>query len=398
MIIPPISPRVLAIVGVIALAGVAAWALRGDGLAPGGTRATSPSAGAAKSGPAKSQPATPGAAKNGPPGGVPVEIARAEMGPLAGIVRAVGTLRSDESVIVRSEIAGRIVATPFAEGQVVDKGAVLFQIDDDIARAELVEADAAAKLSRQNEIRARELLAKGAGTVRARDEAFARMEMDRARVELARARLSKTRIVAPFTGIVGLRKVSAGDYVAPGQDLINLESIDTIKLDFRIPERHLGALAVGQKVVAEIDAFPGRPFEGQVYAIDPQIDPAGRSIAIRATLPNTARALRPGLFARVTLTVQERTQAVTVPEQAIMPRGENFFVFKVQDGKAVLAPVEIGRRAAGRVEIVKGVAAGEEVVAAGQIKVQNGTPVRAAVPPAPSTPSVKPTEPTKPGS
>lgn len=395
MTIPPISPRVLAIVGVLALAGLAAWVFRGDVLSPGAMRAGSPSAGAAKSGPAKTQPAAPGAAKNGPPGGMPVEIARAEMGPLAGTVRAVGTLRSDESVIVRSEIAGRIVATPFAEGQVVDKDAVLFQIDDDIARAELVEAEAAAKLSRQNEIRARELLAKGAGTARARDEAVARMEMDRARVELARARLSKTRIVAPFSGIVGLRKVSAGDYVAPGQDLINLESIDTIKLDFRIPERHLGALAVGQKVVAEIDAFPDRPFEGQVQAIDPQIDPAGRSIAIRATLPNSARALRPGLFARVTLTVQERAQAVTVPEQAIMPRGESFFVFKVQGGKAVLAPVEIGRRVAGRVEIVKGLAAGDEVISAGQIKVQDGVPVRAAVPPAPPA---EPTKPIKPGS
>ncbi len=390
MTLPPIPPRVLArllaIIGVLALAGLAAWALRGDGLSPGGMRAGPPSAGAAKSGsaktgPAKAGPGMPGAGKNGPPGGVPVEIARAEASPLAETVRAVGTLRSDESVIIRPEIAGRIAATPFAEGQVIDKGALLFRLDDEIARAELVEAEAAAKLSRQNDLRARELLAKGAGTARARDEAAARMDMDKARAELARARLAKTRIVAPFSGIVGLRKVSVGDYVAPGQDLINLESIDTIKLDFRIPERHLGALAVGQKVAAEIDAFPGRAFEGQVFAIDPQIDAAGRSIAIRATLPNPARALRPGLFARVALTMRERSQAVTIPEQAIMPRGESFFVFMVKDGHAALTPVEIGRRAAGRVEIVKGVAAGDEVIAAGQIKVQDGASVRAAAPP-----------------
>ena len=389
MTIPPIPPRVLAralaIVGVLALAGLAAWALRGDRLSPSGDPPSAPGAksnaaksDATKSGPGKS---APGAGKNGPPGGVPVEIARAELSPMAETVRAVGSLRSDESVIIRPEIAGRIAATPFAEGHVIDKGATLFQIDDEMARAELAEAEVAAKLSRQNDIRARELLAKGAGTARARDEATARMEMDRARAELARARLSKTKIVAPFAGIVGLRKVSIGDYVAPGQDLVNLESIDTIKLDFRIPERHLGALAVGQKVAAEIDAFPARTFEGQVFAVDPQIDAAGRSIAIRATLPNPARALRPGLFARVTLTVQERAQAVTLPEQAIMPRGESFSVFKVMDGKAALSPVEVGRRAAGRVEIVKGVAAGDDVIVAGQIKVQDGAPVRAAAAP-----------------
>lgn len=348
--------RIATVAAALALIGVAVWVFRADAPAPAIARA------------------------GGVSSGVPVEIARAETAPLAETVRAVGTLRSDESVIVRPEIAGRIVETPFAEGQVVDKNALLFRLDDSIAKAELVEAEAAYVLSRQNNVRARELMEKGAGTARARDEAFARMEMDKARVELARARLAKTRIQAPFAGIAGLRKVSVGDYVAPGQDLVNLESIDTIKLDFRIPERHLGQLAVGQKVSADMDAFPGRIFAGQVFAIDPQIDSAAHSIAIRATLINPDRVLRPGLFARVGLMVRERTEAIAIPEQAIMPRGDKFFIYKVVGGKAALTPVEIGRRASGRVEITRGLGPGEEVVVAGQLKLQDGSPVQAVGP------------------
>ncbi|MSO84563.1 MAG: efflux RND transporter periplasmic adaptor subunit [Rhodospirillales bacterium] len=359
----PRGIRIVSVAAALALAGVAVWLLRGPAPTPAG----------------------PGAGPGGAPGGIPVEIARAEAAPLAENVRAVGTLRSDESVIIRPELPGRVVETPFAEGQMVARGALLFRIEDNTLKAELGEAEAAHVLSRQNNVRARELMEKGAGTARARDEAFAKMEMDKARVELARARIATTRIQAPFAGIVGLRKVSVGDYVQPGQDLVNLESIDTVKLDFRIPERYLGVLAVGQKVRADMDAFPGRAFEGQVFAIDPQIDAAGHSIAVRATLSNPDRVLRPGLFARVALTVREQAAAVAIPEQAIMPRGDKFFVYRVVGGKAALTPVEIGRRAGGRVEIARGLKPGEEVVVAGQIKLQDGSPVEAAAPPKPGS-------------
>ncbi len=366
--------RLAALAAGIILAAFAVWVFRADVLTSGPGRAgESP----------RASKDAPGAA--GSMGGVPVETAKAKSLKLAETVRAVGTFRSDESVIVRPEIAGRVIETPFTEGQVVDQGALLFRLDDSIVKAELVEAEAAYVLARQNNQRARELLEKGAGTARARDEALARMEMDRARVELARARLAKTRIQAPFAGIVGLRQVSVGDYVAAGQDLVNIESIDAVKLDFRIPERHLAQLAVGQTVAAEVDAFPGRSFEGRVHAIDPQIDPAGHSIAVRARLPNPERRLRPGLFARVVLAVSESGESISIPEQAILPRGEKFFIYKVVDGKAALTPVEIGRRVAGQVQIVRGLAPGEEVVIAGQMKLQDGAPVQPIGPPAAGT-------------
>jgi membrane fusion protein (multidrug efflux system) len=322
--------------------------------------------------------AAQGPGADGPPA-VPVEMGPVEIGTVINDVTVVGSLRSNEAVIIRPEIAGRITEINIAEGDRIAKDALLFRLDDAIYRAELAEAEASFNLSRQNYQRARELYGRGAGTERARDEAFAKLEIDRASVELKKTRLSKTRIEAPFQGIVGLRKVSVGDYVQVGQDLVNLEDIDPVKADFRIPERHLGIVKDGQKVRIEVDAYPGRVFEGAVYAIDPQIDVATRSLGVRARLPNPERLLRPGLFARITLLVEERRNAVIVPEQALMPRGNDRFVFKVMNGKAMLTKVEIGLRRAGKVEITRGLSAGDVIVTAGHLKIQDGVPVQAPV-------------------
>lgn len=306
---------------------------------------------------------------------VPVEAREVEVGTVAQDVSAVGSLMSNESVIIRPEIAGRIVGIHFAEGGRVEAGARLFSIDDSIYRAELTEAEASLRLSERNYARADELFQRGSGTARARDEAVAKLQTDRAALALVRARLDKTQIVAPFEGIVGLRNVSVGDYVTPGQDLVNLEDVDPVKVDFRVPERYLAALAKGQRLVIQVDAFPGRAFEGEVYALDPRIDVAGRSVAIRATVPNDDGLLRPGLFARVRLTVEARENAITIPEQAIVPRGQDRFVFKVVDGKAVMTKVTLGLRRTGEVEVVEGLAPGDLVVTAGQLKIRDGSPV-----------------------
>ena len=217
-----------------------------------------------------------------------------------------GTLRSDESANISTEIDGRVQGVHFTEGQTVEQGALLFTLDDTVYRAELATAEANLQLSERNNERAMELLQRNAGTVRARDEAEAQLAIDHAEVDLARARLDKTRITAPFAGVVGLREVSVGGYVTPGQDLVNLEDIDPIKVDFPVPERALSAVEVGQAIEVTVDAWPGRTFEGEVYAIDPQIDAQGRSIAIRATIDNQERLLRPGLFAAVRLITARR--------------------------------------------------------------------------------------------
>lgn len=303
---------------------------------------------------------------------IAVEASEVAVEAVADEVTVAGTLRSNEDVLISPEIPGRISEIHFREGEAVEEGAPLFSLDDEIYRAELAEAEANLNLSQANYERAGELFERGAGTARARDEALAQLETAKAAVGLARARLAKTRITAPFAGIVGLRRVSVGEYVTAGQELVNLEDIDPIKVDFRIPERFLTAVEVDQPVGITVEALPGRTFEGEVYAIDPQIDPAGRSIAVQARIDNDRELLRPGLFARVGLIIERRENAVTVPEQALVPRDGGNSVFKVVDGRAVLTEVEVGLRRRGRAEIVSGLGRGDVVVTAGQMKLRDG--------------------------
>jgi membrane fusion protein, multidrug efflux system len=316
----------------------------------------------------------------GPPGAaamaVPVETAPVHVGPVQRRLTAVGSLRSNESVIVRPEIAGRIVEFGFQEGERVEKGQPLVLLDDSIWRSAVEQAQAALELSQANYERAVDLLQRKAGTNKARDEAFSQMRVDQAVLELARARLDKSVITAPFDGVVGLRKVSVGDFVNVGQDMVNLEQIDPLKADFRIAEIYLGAVRPGQRIELAVDAFPGETFEGEVYAIDPLIDESGRSIVLRARLPNAEGRLRPGLFARVTLVLNERDDALQIPEQALVPQGQEQFVFRVLDGKAALTKVQVGIRREGMVEIVSGLGPEDEVVTAGQLKIRDGAPVQ----------------------
>jgi membrane fusion protein (multidrug efflux system) len=277
---------------------------------------------------------------------------------------------------VRPEIAGRVVEIGFLEGQPVKQGDLLIRLDDSLNRAEVAETEARLELAKRNFERTEELFSGKIATARARDEARSNLDVGTATLELAKVRLEKTRIVAPFDGIAGLRNVSVGDYVTAGQDLFNLEEIDPIKADFRIAEKFLSALRTGQAIQIAVDAFPGRSFEGEVYAIDPRIDAAGRSIVIRAKVDNDERLLRPGLFARITLIFELKPEALTVPEQAIMPRGDDQFVYRVIDGKAMQTKVRIGTRRDGRVEIVEGLTGDDVVVTAGHQKIRDGAAVQ----------------------
>lgn len=307
---------------------------------------------------------------------MPVDVATVKTDTLVVEATAVGTLLSNEGVMIRPEIEGRIVAIGFKEGQPVTRGQMLFKLDDSIYTADLADAQARLVLARRNYDRAKELFQKSAGSARTRDEAQSQFQVSQAAVELARAKLSKTTIVAPFKGIVGLRKVSIGDYVTAGKDLVNLADIQPLKVEFSIPERYLGEVKEGQSVTLAADAFPGETFNGEIYAINPQIDPAGRSIQVRARVPNEDRRLRPGLFVRVKVQLSRRENTVMIPEQAIVPRGSERFVYKVVDGKAVETPVKTGHRRVGEVEIVEGLKKGDVIVTAGQLKIRDGSPVR----------------------
>ena len=181
--------------------------------------------------------------------------------------------------------------------------------------------------------------------------------------------------MAPFDGVVGLRSVGVGDYVAVGTNLITLTDIDPIKIDFRVPEIFLGQVRVGQTIEIRVDAIPDRTFTGQIYVIDPVVDVNGRAIRLRARAPNPDGALKPGLFARVTIVTDAREGALMVPEAAVMPAGAGKAVYRIDNGNARLTKVEIGKRLAGKVEITEGLKAGDRVVIAGQMRLRDGAPV-----------------------
>lgn len=320
------------------------------------------------------KPPAPAPAQGGGP--VPVEASPVRVGSIARTITAVGSTVSNEAVVMRPEVTGRITEIAFTEGQAVSRGTVLFRLDDSVARATLAQAQASLAFSRSDLQRAEELFRQGSGAGRAREQAQAKLLADEATAQLAKAQLDKLTLTAPFDGVVGLRKVSVGDVVQPGKDLVNLEQIDTLKLDFRVPELYLPAVRVGQALAITVDAFPGRRFQGDVYAIDPLLDVNGRALVIRARVPNAERTLRPGLFARVELTLTVTPNAILVPEQAITSVGQDLFVFKVVDGRAKQTKVRIGHRRNAEVEIAEGLQPEDVIVTSGQIRVRDGVPVR----------------------
>jgi membrane fusion protein, multidrug efflux system len=318
------------------------------------------------------------AVASGPSGQVTVEAIRIAAAPMPQTITAVGSLRSDESITVRPEVAGRISAIQFTEGQRVTKGATLIKLDPSINAADVQQARANLTLAKSKFDRAVDLAKSNFISGQAKDEAENNLRVAEAALQLAEAKLAKTEIKAPFSGIIGLRVVSIGDYVKEGADVVNLESIDPLKVDFRVPEIYLKQVQVGQSLQVALDALPGRTYEGKVFAINPLFDAAGRSIVIRAIVHNPDTALRPGMFARVRLITRQERDALVLPEQAVVPQGEDQYVYRVIEGKAVRTSVDVGQRRDGRVEIVKGLAAGDIVVTAGQLKLRDGTPVNVA--------------------
>jgi membrane fusion protein (multidrug efflux system) len=363
--------RLVAFIAIIGLAALGGYAYYANSLtsaqpqpAPGGAPGPKPG----------------GAPAAGPPGGfaIAVETVKVASAPFQDDVSAVGSLKSNESVVLRPEIAGRIASIHFKEGVPAGKGAVLVALDASTQNAELKQAEANLGLAQANFKRTEDLFQKKFVSERARDEAAANLKVLEATVALVQARQQKTQIRAPFAGIVGIRNVSVGDYVKEGQELINIEDISALKVDFRLPENLLSRLQQGQAIEVATDAMPGQAFKGTVDAIDPLLDASGRAISLRARLPNPELKLRPGMFGRVRLAFGGERSGLAVPEEALMPSGSDNFVFKVSEGKAQRVKVRIGQRRGATAEIVEGLKEGDEVVTAGQLKLRDGVPVRAA--------------------
>lgn len=367
---------VIAALGIAAAGGAAWWLQRPHG-APAGSAEVAPAAAAVVRA-ASPQP------QGGPPGveAVPVTVAR-----LQDDAQAVGSLRSRQSVTLKPEVAGRIADITFRDGTRVRSGQTLVRLDDTLQRAELNQAEAQLSIARANLKRNQELLRENFVAQRAVDESRAALKVAEAQVALARARLARMTITAPFDGMVGIAKVGLGDYVKDGAELVNLEDIEALYVDFRLPERLQAKVQRGQRAIVHVDALPGLQFTALIQAIDPLVDADGRSLSLRGCIDNRSLMLRPGMFARVTTVFGVRDQALVIPEEAIVPQGGRQFVLRLDPGPqdspalrtARRVEIKMGLRQPGRVEVLEGLKVGDLIVTAGQQRVQrDGTLVRVA--------------------
>ena len=317
-------------------------------------------------------------AQGGPPGGMQITVETMVAAPsrLESTVDAVGTVLADASAVLRAEVPGQVVERHFVEGQEVKQGDALFSIEATIFQAELNEAKANVEQSEAAYRRAEQLVNDQLVSATEFDTARADYNVAIARLRSAESRFSKTVVRAPFDGTVGLRRINVGDFATVGQELVNVVRLDPLRVDFSVPEILLSRIQPGQNIHVTVGAFRDEIFEGEVVAIDPQIDVVGHSMAIRARLPNSDLKLRPGLFAQVAVSLAVKPNALMVPEEAIWPIGQDKILYIVKDGVANQRIVTIGDRKPGYVEIVEGLEEGEEFVVAGQMKLYPGAAVR----------------------
>jgi membrane fusion protein (multidrug efflux system) len=335
--------------------------------------ALSPAAGKAqKPGGSQGQGQRQGGGNRGP---IPVEVASAQQVRLSDDITAIGSLESEASVDIAPETSGRIEGILFKDGDRVEEGAVLFRLDDDLMRAQLADAEAKLALAEAN-FKRNETLRQSRTVAQSVYEASAtELALARSAIDLVKVQLSKLEIRAPFSGSLGFSAVSPGAFVQAGTALVHLEKIDRLRVSFSVPELDFSRLAIGQQVSVTADAVPGESFTATIAAIDPLVDVSGRALRVRAELDNSAMRLRPGMLARVTVKGQSR-DAVTVPEAAIVPRGEDTIVFVAAEDKAKEARVRTGKRAAGSVEILEGVEPGAQVVVAGNTRLSDGAAIK----------------------
>lgn len=292
--------------------------------------------------------------------------------PLAVEVEALGTARANEAIEITAKAANTVISVRFEEGQLVRRGDLLIELDGAQARADLAAAEAALAESKSAYARSRDLFAQAALSQAQLEQIEATLLANEARVAASRARLSDTLIRASFDGRMGLRRVSVGALVNPGDVITTLDDTSTMKVDFDVPEVFLAVLKAGLAVVAQSAAYPGENFDGEVESVDSRVDPVTRTIKVRARLPNPEGRLRSGMFLTVRVS-RDPLPGLVVPEQALVPERGKVYVFVLTDGRIARREVTIGRRVPGEVEITQGVAAGERVVIEGTQKVRDGS-------------------------
>ena len=294
--------------------------------------------------------------------------------PLDYVVRVTGTIIADESVNLNAEVSGKVEQIFYKEGQDVKRGQLLLTLNDDELVAELEKLKFNKKLYEDNEFRQRSLLESEAISREEYEIALTTLNISLAEISLLETRQAKHRIRAPFDGKIGLRQVSVGSYIQTGSAISSIYRINPVKIDFSIPGRYLKEINVGDKLRFTVDAYE-EEFEGQIYALEPQIDPQSRSIKLRATSPNPDYKLLPGQFAKINLILDRVENAIMVPSLAVIPELNATKVFVYKDGKVDTRRVETGIRMEDKVQVVSGLEPGEVVITSGLMQIRQGMEV-----------------------
>jgi len=318
----------------------------------------------------------------GPPA-MPVEVSSVRSGTFVRTLKTVGTLKAYQSVTLQSEVAGKISHIFYTDGQSIEPNTPLITLDDAIQKAQLSEALAKLTLGQAEYKRSHTLLQKQAVSVNECDTAYAKLKVNEALVDHAKANLSKMTLSAPFKGVIGITKVNVGNFITPGQTIVDIVQLDPIFADFHIPEVYLKDIYINQPIHFYSQAFPKESIRGVITAINPNIDPISHSIYIRSQIPNTQHLLRPGLFVTADIVLETRPNTLFVPEEALMPQSDKQYVYRVVDNKAVLTEVISGERQNHEIVIKNGLNPTDSVITAGQIKIQPG----GAVYPIPTEPN-----------
>lgn len=290
-------------------------------------------------------------------------------------LKVTGSLNSNETVIIRPEVSGRVIQINFKEGQRVKKGQLLIQLDASEVQAEIEKLNYTRKLNKDNEYRQKQLLEKEAISQEEYETALTTLNTTLADIKVKEVQLEKHQIRAPFDGIAGLRKVSPGSYISPSDELVSIYSINPIKIDFSVPGKYASQVNEGDKLEFEIDGYDNELFSGQIYAIEPQIDPSTRSISIRATSTNKENKLLPGQFAKIRLTISTFNETILIPTEAVIPELNGKKVFISNNGKVETRQIETGIRMSNNIQVTSGLAEGDTVITTGILQLRQGMPV-----------------------
>jgi len=307
---------------------------------------------------------------------MPVEVATVTSGTVADRFEAVGTLEALDAVTIVSQIDALVLDVPFREGAFIEKGGLIAQLDDGQLKAEEARAEALRDQRKISYERVKSIVEQKAGAPQDLDDAAAGLKMAEADWALAKARLAKTKITAPFSGLIGARRTSPGAFARTGEPITDLAQVDELRIIFYAPERYLAQLKSGASVTVSAPAYPGYELKGRISVVEPVVNPESRTVKILARVPNPHRKFRPGMSANVSAVLSERKNALTVPDEAIFAEGNQQMVYVIQpDSTVAPTPIATGTRLKGSVEVLQGLSAGAKVVKAGHQKLFPGAKV-----------------------